>query len=336
MENTPKALIRKYIHQDCTPAELEEIKRLLLLPETKRLFDEVLSENWTELEPEQDIEQTHLNQQLKRFYEKLETEATEKRTVTTVAETQVRRLQFKRYLSYAAVFALFSIGLGAYYALQIKKTPSRELMVAMHETINPNGQRARIVLPDSSVVFLGAGSKLKYPERFARNTREITLSGEAFFQVSKNPHKPFIIHTGAVQTQVLGTSFKIEAFDQRLLTVAVATGKVRVDRLAAGKRESLAVLTPGQQVSYDGQQAVQGTVNVAEVQSWKDARLTFHQRKLIDITTELERWYNVKFRYKQALKSREEISVVLQADIPLNKIMKVLSATGHFQYQIED
>lgn len=306
-----------------------------MLPEAAQVFDELMTEHWDGLPAVADTDQLRLNQKLKQFYEKLETEETLIIQLQAQADSNIRRKKLRKYLSYAAVLTLISLGLLSYRTLQLKKTPALEAF-AMHEVTNPNGQRARIVLPDSSIVFLGAGSQLKFPEKFANHTREIFLTGAAFFQVTKNPKKPFIIHTGDLQTQVLGTSFKIEAFASLPLTVAVATGKVRVDHLRQGKLESLAVLTPGQQILYNGNHAIQTAVNIDEVRSWKDARLTFHHRKLKDITTELERWYNVKFNYKQASKSTEEISVVLQVDVPLNKIMKVLSATGHFQYQIVD
>ena len=334
MENRNKALIRKYIHQDCTPAELEELKRILVLPEAAQFFDELMSEHWDGLPAVNDTDQPRLNEKLKQFYGKLEREEAQIVQLQTQTDSNTRRKRVRKYFYYAAILTLIATGLLTYKTLQLKKTPVTE-QFALHEVVNPKGQRAKILLPDSSVVFLGAGSTLKFPEKFAAHTREISLTGAAFFEVTKNPKKPFIIHTGEVQTQVLGTSFKIEAFNRLPLTVAVATGKVRVDQLHNGKLKSLAVLTPGQQVSYQGRKAVQTTVAIDEIRSWKDARLTFHQRKLIEITTELERWYNVEFNYKQASKAAEEISVALQADMPLNKIMKVLSSTGHFRYQMD-
>jgi len=329
-DNTKKDLIRKYINQDCNPAELEEMKKLMLLPDAQQLFDDVLSENWDGLEPVQNTDTPELNKKLSIFYERLATE--EKETLQQEENHQISRTTVKKgYLKYAAVLAFALLSTVIYW--QFKKTPVQEF-IAMREQINANGQRSKIILPDSSEVFLGAGSKLTFPEKFKTGSREVTLEGEAFFQVTKNPRRPFIIHTSSVQTKVLGTSFKIQAFKGRPLLVSVATGKVRVDDYAGSRPTSLAVLTPGQQVTYFRGTAVRAMTDINDIKSWKDGQLVFHQRRLNEITAELERWYNVKFVYQQPAKAKEEISIVLQADVPLNKIIKVLSATGHFNYKI--
>ncbi|PYF75202.1 FecR family protein [Pedobacter nutrimenti] len=333
MENKHKSLIRKYIHQECTKEEIEEVKKLMLHAGTQQLFDEVLSENWNGPQPAENTNLPHLNERLQQFYKKLAAEEENSLEKNTREQVQVRKLKKRKYWSYAAVWAFVVLAAGTYGILQFKKTPVQE-QLAVREVNNPLGQRSRVVLPDSSEVFLGAGSKLRFPERFAAKTREISLEGEAFFQVTKNPDKPFIIHTGTVQTRVLGTSFHIEAFKDFPLTVSVATGKVRVDDYAGHVLKSLAVLLPGQKVSYAFNKAMQSEVNIDEVKDWKDGRLVFHRSSLKEITTTLERWYNVKIDYRSSSKSKEEISVVLQGKEPLSKIMKILAATGHFKYQI--
>lgn len=299
----------------------------MLLPDAQQLFDDVLSENWNGMEPVHNTDTPELNKKLSIFYERLATEEKE----TLQQEESHQTIAKKSYLKYAAILAFAVLSTLIYW--QFKEMPVQEF-IAMREQINAKGQRSKIILPDSSEVFLGAGSKLIFPEKFKTGSREVTLEGEAFFQVTKNPRRPFIIHTSSVQTRVLGTSFKIQAFKDRPLLVSVATGKVRVDDYAGSRPTSLAVLTPGQQVTYFRGAAVLAMTNIDDVKSWKEGRLVFHKRRLIEITAELERWYNVKFVYQQPAKAKEEISIVLQADVPLSKIIKVLSATGHFNYKI--
>jgi len=329
-----KNLLRKYISQHCSPEELEELKKVMQLPHAKQLFDEVISEGFRGLEPEQDPDRPELEEKLQQFQLRLHQQSLEKPALENGMARSLKRRKY--YYPMAAVWLVFVLGLGFYGLLKYKEKPAlKELHMAMRTVANPLGQRSKIILPDSSAVYLGAGSKLRMPDHFAGNTREVELEGEAFFQVTKNPKKPFIIHTGSVQTKVLGTSFKIEAFRNMPLTVSVATGKVRVDDYAghaAGR--SLAVLMPGQKITYQHNFAVAGLVDAADVASWKDAKLVFHQRKLKEITRELERWYAVSIAYENGNKAEESISVTLQADVPLNSIMKVLSATGHFKYTI--
>lgn len=332
-EYKEKTLIRKYLNHNCTPEEMKEVKRLMLVPGTQQIFDELLSENWTGLEAEENTDQPHLQEKLQQFYKKLEGEEMQRLEEQEEDEVIVRSVKQRNYLRYAAVLAVIFLGLGTYGILQFKKTPVAE-QVAMREIQNPCGQRSRILLPDSSAVYLGAGSRINFPEQFGASSRQVELEGEAFFEITKDSRKPFIVHTGNVQTRVLGTSFKIDAFKNRPLTVAVATGKVRVDEYINETGKSLAILTPGQKVTYDQGMIKTATTEVDEISGWKAARLVFHNQSLKEITTELERWYNVEISFDNKGKAKEKISVVLQADVPLNKIMKILAATGHFKYHL--
>ncbi|SHF86319.1 FecR family protein [Pedobacter caeni] len=332
-EHKDKTLIRKYLNHNCTPEEMKEVKRLMLVPGTQQIFDELLSESWTGLEAVENTDQPHLQEKLQQFYKKLEGEEVQRFQQKEEEEGMVRSIKQRNYLRYAAILAVIFLSLGTYGILQYKKTPVEE-QIAMREILNPRGQRSRIVLPDSSAVYLGAGSRITFPEQFETNSREIALEGEAFFEVTQDPKKPFIVHTGKVQTRVLGTSFKIDAFSNRPLTVAVATGKVRVDDYTGQKSKSLAILTPGQKITYDQGMVKTVATEIEEISGWKAARLVFHNQSLKEITTELERWYNVEISFEHNGKAKEKISVVLQADVPLNKIMKILAATGHFKYHI--
>jgi transmembrane sensor len=327
-EQKIKSLIRKYISGQYTAQELEEIREVIAKPETQQLFDEVLEEQGTSLIPEKDIDQPHLDDKLKLFYQKLQQQTPDAEPAPSVVS-----IFKKRYLRYAAIWTVFLLGAAIYGITRLRKSPVKE-QIAYHEQANPLGQRSKIVLPDSSEVYLGAGSRLHYPDKFASNTREISLEGEAFFQVTKNRYKPFIIHTGTVQTRVLGTSFKIDAFKNQPISVSVATGKVRVDDVRGNKVTSLAVLIPGQMVTYNNNKAITSAVMATEVSDWKNALLSFHNRSLKDITSVLERWYNVKVLYHKSTIANKKISVALQADMPLNKIMNVLAATAHFNFII--
>ena len=328
-----KDLIRKYLSDSYTPAEWEEIREFMLTQESRQLFEEVLDEQGRSLDAELDIEKPALKQRLKLFYTKLQEE--EHQAVQSLNQHKITSFLNRRNLfQYAAIWIVLMFGAGMYAIYQYQQTPPQELQVAMRELVNPKGQRSRILLPDSSAVFLGADSKLSFPEKFAGDVREVSLEGSAFFEVTKNPKKPFIIHTGTVQTKVLGTSFKVEAFEGRPVTVAVATGKVRVDDFLKAGTKALAMLTPGQMLSYDHGAPVTSSTNIAELQDWKFAKLNFHSQSLQEITTELERWYDVRIQYENQAKAREKISVTLQVDMPLQKIMKVLAATGHFDFTI--
>lgn len=135
------------------------------------------------------------------------------------------------------------------------KTDSK-VPIQIHETVNQQRQPLAITLNDGSKVILEQGSKLKYPDSFEADKREVTLEGEAFFDITKNPLKPFLVHARGVMTKVLGTSFRIKAFDKNV-KVLVKTGKVAVFTQNKGKEtaseseKQAIVLTPNQQVTYE-------------------------------------------------------------------------------------
>ena len=329
-----KDLIRKYIAGNYTDAEWKEIRQLMTTPSTQAIFDEVLAESWNGLNPDMDPEHPALNDKLRLFYAKLQEEEHAAHGTQNVRKPLFRSINRKNWYQYAAIWLVMMIGVGLYTLTHRQQEIVENPHIAIRELINPRGQRSRVLLPDGSEVFLAADSKLTFPEKFAAGSRELKLEGSAFFEVTKNPNRPFIIHTGTIQTKVLGTSFKIEAVKGQPVKVAVATGKVRVDDFLKTGTKALAVLMPGQMLSYDQHLPRVEDTDIAELQSWKKARLNFHNQSLQEITTELERWYDVRIHYEQSLKSKEKISVMLQVDMPLQKIMKVLAATGHFQFSI--
>lgn len=336
LENKQKALIGKYLEGKCSPEELEELKKVMLLPNSMQLFDEVISTKFTGLEAEGDTDQAALNRKLKHFYQRLEKQQSHILIQEDATQGIRKSILRRKYFYHAAIWAALILGIGWYGASKIMRQhilPNQEV-VQMRELNNPKGQRSAVKLPDGSEVYLGADSKLSIPQKFTGLSREVRLEGEAFFEVAKNPQKPFIIHTGTVQTRVLGTSFKIEAFKGQQLRVSVATGKVRVDDYSKGVHQPLAILTPGQLLDYTSGAAQLTTVNVEELNAWKKARLSFHNQSLGEITKTLERWYDVSVHYKNKAKAAEKISLTLQADLPLNKVVKVLAATAHFKYEI--
>ncbi|WP_316845581.1 FecR family protein [Pedobacter psychrodurus] len=322
-----QALIEKFLRGGCSAKEEELVRSFLKNPESETVLNEILSNNQTkDFALFEDENVAHIKQ------------AHWLRTINLrIAAENEKELPVKKRLNfkYAAIWtALIISTLSVYLLFHFSK--SQQQALAYIERINPNGQRSKITLSDSSVVYLGAGSRLKYPERFSANKREISLYGEAFFEVTKNPKKPFIIHTGTVRTQVLGTSFKIKAFKNKPLSVEVATGKVRVDELKGDKIQSLAILIPGQKVVYFEGKANTADVAVTDVTGFMRAQLAFRNSSLLEICETLERWYNVKISFKTQHKSRDRMTLTIDATVPVNKLLNVLAAAGKFNYNIKN
>lgn len=174
--------------------------------------------------------------------------------------------------------------------------------VAQVTIVAAYGETKTITLPDSSIVHLNAGSTVQFPEHFNKNQRNISLKGEAFFEISHDPASPFIVQTGRITTTVLGTSFNVTAWAEETgATVSVRTGKVKVavtSHPGAGREEIQ--LLPGMQAVYRAQQGQGHRLEVAHIRpedagSWKENRLVFDNVSLKEICQVLQRKHAVRF-----------------------------------------
>jgi ferric-dicitrate binding protein FerR (iron transport regulator) len=191
-----------------------------------------------------------------------------------------------------------------------------------------NGKIVNITLADGTKIWLNGGSKLTYPDKFRGDRREITLTGEAFLDVAHDDHQSFIIHTGAVRTQVLGTSFNIKAYpEDHFVKVDVLSGKVGVIAATNNAKKSQTVfLTPAQEVIFnkDNNQVVKTQmVDVDILVRWKNGDLVFKRMPLPEVISTIEHRFNVKVDVDINL-----VRCSITADLTnksLETVMKVLS-----------
>lgn len=175
--------------------------------------------------------------------------------------------------------------------------------IRMMEVSNPRGKVSRVVLPDGSVVWLNADSHLGFPERFVGNTRNVSLSGEAYFDVKHDAHHPFVVTTENMVTTVHGTVFDVCAYSTKNARVTLLEGSVAVKNTDGVER----FIKPGQmaQVSGDGDMTL-SDVDTYGVTQWTEGFFYFGNSRLVDMMMELGRWYNVSivFENEQAMDLR--------------------------------
>lgn len=155
----------------------------------------------------------------------------------------------------------------------------------------PRGGEYQVVLSDGTKVWLNADSKLSYPQSFAKNQREVTLTGEAYFEVKSDKKRPFIVHTRDQTVEVLGTHFNIEAYqDEAFSLVSLAEGKIQVSH----KNQPVHILIPGQQAAFKDGQINVYPVNISEFIAWKNGEFIFNNEPLSSVMQKLARWYDVE------------------------------------------
>jgi hypothetical protein len=201
---------------------------------------------------------------------------------------------------------------------------SKVLTQKMNTIVLPYGKRLFLILSDGTKVWLNSGSTLSYPDSFSENSREVSLTGEAFFDVKHDASRPFNVVTKDLRITVLGTRFNISSYSCNLNTEAVlVSGKIIAGRnkIFSNKME----LKPGERITFDRQNetVVRDQVDSKLFTSWIDGYLLLENEPLPQILKKLERYYNQEFRIDKKL---EQIvfSGKLQLTDNVNKVIENL------------
>jgi len=201
------------------------------------------------------------------------------------------------------------------------------------------GERKEIQLPDRSVVTLNAASTLQVASDFGIKNRNVLLRGEAFFQVSKDKSRPFIITTGKIQTRVVGTSFDINAYpDGNLISVAVATGKVMVEKEdASGETLIGKNLTHNHLLVYNlkTDSYFHTLTDVGALSAWRTNKLVFNRVSIAQIARVLERNYNVPVMLV-GKPHKQGLYTVTFDNAPINEILPLLADLSGVTYELKN
>lgn len=250
--------------------------------------------------------------------------------------TQPRQQFFRRYWMglAASIGLLVLLGLGNYYLKFLHHKPESSISknIKYIEKKVGKGHKLTTYLEDGSKVKINAESKLKIPQHFAADKREVYLEGEAFFEVARDTTRAFIIHTGHYRTTVLGTSFNIKAYPgEEIIKVAVATGKVMVeDSLTADNVE----LASNQMAVCQQRRIEKTTFDISEELGWKEDILIFKNADIKVLARELERWYGVKVEL-QNTRNIEKLFTGRFHNENLESILKGMGFALNFTYEIQ-
>ena len=199
-----------------------------------------------------------------------------------------------------------------------------------------SGQRAQFVLPDGSRVWLNSSTQLAYKTSLWSRERQVDLTGEAYFEVARNEHSPFIVNSKNVKVQVLGTKFDVRAraAEDRVVTTLLK-GSVRVD-LPGDNRDY--VLKPEQILDVNTETLhakLSHSSSAKDVLLWMDGKLKFKQATFEEITSCLEKHFDVHFIFSDEVLKKERFTCEFLTDNDITDILDVLSLTKHFQYKME-
>lgn len=198
------------------------------------------------------------------------------------------------------------------------------------------GQRAGITLPDGTIVHLNSESKLTYTPDFNGKLREVVLEGEAFFEVTPNKEKPFIVKTSVFDVEVLGTSFNVSVYnDENIVETALMEGKVKLTMQGCPSKP--VYLTPSQKFIYSRSDR-QGTISIMEGDTelaWKQGILAFSAEPLEEVFRKIERWYGVTMHYDKESLVNDNFTGQFKM-ISIQEMMNILRMHYNLKFKIEN
>ncbi|SMC60969.1 FecR family protein [Pedobacter nyackensis] len=228
--------------------------------------------------------------------------------------------------------------------LSISKTADGQIVYEIKDQGNPeinktntlstaNGETYRVRLPDGSLVVLNAASKLTYATALNEHgVRRVTLTGEAYFEISKDKKHPFIVITDKQEVEVLGTHFNISAYkDEQAIKTTLLEGSIKVRAQNSNK-----ILRPGQQAELTGaNQITVKTVDVTEAVAWKDGDFVFRAEPLESIMRKVARWYDVEVEYAYDAPRDIPLTAVISRSRNISSVLEGIVIAGNVHFKVE-
>ena len=353
-------LISLKLSGEASPEELKELERLInenpeLLKRIETIKQLSKQLGWHSTGRAEESFEKHLH----RLNEKnFESDLVLKTYPDVQKLSPVRKFLQKKYyrILWGAVAASILL-----FWLHFRTNDNNEIKPINNTVSTKAGDKASINLPDGSKVWLNGDSKITYVGDFGNKTREVYLSGEAFFDVAKDKTKPFIIHTRTINLKVLGTAFNVRSYDNEKETeTALVHGSVEITLRYRPDQKIL--LKPGEKLlvknfpvdtslKYKKQKRDEetpiavltnmhyyGTDSSSVETSWTKNQLEFNDEPLDKIALNLERWFNIRVTITDERLKKEKYTATLEEDDKLKDFLEVLKLAegSNFRYSIKD
>lgn len=203
--------------------------------------------------------------------------------------------------------------------------------VEWHTLQVPRGGEFVLCLADGTVVTLNADSKIHYPDRFTGDERQVSLEGEAFFEVAKDSLKPFVVKTNDIDVRVLGTAFNLKAYPDEHQQTTLVRGAVEV---FLNKQQ--VILQPGEQATCIDQELRVERVDIRPYIAWKNERFVFENEPLEAVLKKLERWYNITVFIQNPSLKQLRFTGNLPKYENINNVLNILALTTNIKFELND
>lgn len=288
-------LLDKFLNGERSKEDVQKLYKWINQLEHVDALSQWMEHNWEEASKE-----TQCDMEADLLFRHIKEVGAEKQSValdSTTSKKGTRRL--KMWLRGVAAVMLPVMFMVLGYKLGDQKVVEKN--ADMVQTIVPRGQKAQLVLADGTKVWLNSETVITYPSRFDRNKREVSVTGEAYFEVAKDKEWPFFVKSKGMNVRVLGTGFNVLNYEnEEWLETTLIHGSVEMDfpALNTGRAKRL-ILKPHQRISYKrgSKQLKLAVIDPDGATSWTRGKLVFRSENFERLARKLERWYDVKIHF---------------------------------------
>ncbi len=312
--------LSSYLAGEMTAVERDAFElRINFSKDNEDYFEEVKSD-WNKMNNLKEKKMFDADKAWGKLYNKFEEEG--------LLETKQKKFSIRRIAEIAAIFIVgILLTTLVYYTLSDSEKKGWQVASTYEKT-----EIKQVELADGSIVYLNANSKLYYPETFEGETRTIEFEGDGFFEIAKNPAKPFIIKAKEAEIKVLGTSFNVNTKNgDDKVEVLVETGKVQLSALKGGTSE---ILLPNDFGKFDNNRVTKEKNTDKNYLSWKTRSLNFVDVEFSKTLEVLSRAYNVNFKYDSKVINNDGINSTFEK-APLDSVLKIICDLKQLHYEKE-
>src|SRR5258708_14842496 len=366
-DNRIWVLMSRRLAGEANSAEVEELLLLLEQSPQKQYLYGILHSWFTDLpsvESGQPVEDPDFEARFRKIVaQPVRTEAVHRTQSRTAAPP---RFSFRKRLLYitavaVSIIGLFLLGWTIYHQRSAATASTDARGVHGEEVLAKAGTRTKLLLPDGTQVWLNSNSKLKYSSEFNAEFREVGLEGEAYFDVAKDMHRPFIVHTSSLDIKVLGTSFTIKSYPQdETIETTLLKGLIEVSR-KDNPNTARVILKPNEKLVYNKRPVSAGRTNLTSGRinihpsalpdiavnsirndvpdsdkvetAWMYNRLVFKGDNFQELVEKMERWYNVKITIRDTSLNNCHFGGAFAGET-VEEAFKALQLTRAFTYKI--
>jgi ferric-dicitrate binding protein FerR (iron transport regulator) len=314
---TEKTLI-KYITGQADTDEVNHVRAWLAASEERRRELSRIKNSWILSGLGNEVDQLIKEPEIRRILDKI-------RLIHEKDRKKTLRLKLLKYA--ATLFLIVSISGSVGYFISRTTIPSSEYA----GIIVPNGERSKVILPDGTTVQLNGGSQLKFSTDIQSKNRTVFLEGEAFFDVTHDHSRPFVVETGNLQVEVLGTSFNVSSYpNDKMVTTYLEKGKIKI--LIDGQKDIY--LNPSEALKFEKStgETTKQIISDQRFSDWTRGVLNIQGETIEELAKKLERRFDLKINFGDDEVRKHTYSGSIK-DENLNTVLEALKFTSSLKYE---